>query len=242
MNKIDHILIHVKNLEKAIAEFQELGFCVHKGNNKKNCHHAMIYFKDGSFLELIDQNKFPSIFKFLAKKGILNCFGILFRRFTHYSLSKEQFLDFAIFTENIDALYRTSNNKSVSKLMCMKRKNHLNNLIQWKLFAFRDLNLPFVISEYTPTRLPQKNADQHNNEVLGISQIDVDSLNPEIYCKNFDTHFNTKSLHNKIQIGNTIIKVTPSKKHQIAAIKLYSNRIDDKIIKDLEPYNITLVN
>ncbi len=149
---LDHILINVNNLANAVSDFENLGFNVYYGTRKKNCHHAMIYFQDGSFLELVDQTKFPKLITFLAKKGVLEQFGILFKRFTHYCISNESFLDFAIKPDEIHSFHQQSRNKS--KLMKMKRKNHLNKTIRWKLFAFNSLDLPFVMSDYWPNRLP----------------------------------------------------------------------------------------
>lgn len=72
IEQLDHVLVRVNNLENSILDFKKLGFKVYLGNDKKNCHHAMIYFKDGSFLELIDQSKFPSFMRYIAGKSIVN--------------------------------------------------------------------------------------------------------------------------------------------------------------------------
>ncbi|WP_435263546.1 VOC family protein [Tenacibaculum sp. nBUS_03] len=238
--KIDHILIRVENLKSAVSDFENAGFQVYYGNNKDNCHHAMIYFQDRSFLELIDQTKFPPFFRFLSRKGVFNYFGILFKRFAKYCTSKEQFLDFSIICQNIDQFHKTS--KSKSKLLKMKRKNHLNEIVQWKLFAFKQEGLPFVMSEYTPSRFPEEKAFVHQNNVVGIKQIDVSVENPEKYISDFNDSFgiNSSSLH-IIEMGSSRIKIQKSKHHSIKQITLLSVDTNTSFEEKLKQYNIKFI-
>ena len=243
MKKIDHILVRVNHLEKAIVDFKNMGFKVYKGSNKKSCHHAMIYFQDDSFLELIDSSKFPGIVKILAKSGVMNYMGILFQKFSHYTLSHERFLDYAVFTENIETFYKDSKYKKVSRLMNMKRKNHLGAITKWKLFAFKAPDLPFMMSEYDPFRFPGKNAATHDNGVLGIQEITIETpVSTKLYCSYFDAHLGTQSFDNTIKIGNTNIKIKPSKCYRISSVSLFSNTTEDKTLSGHKTYDISLVN
>lgn len=52
---LDHLVIHVKDLQAAIANYQSLGFTVQIGGTHAdgNTHNALVGFADGSYLELI---------------------------------------------------------------------------------------------------------------------------------------------------------------------------------------------
>jgi|GEM_PF-2308289 len=240
--KIDHILIRVDNLQNAVSDFEDLGFKVYYGSNKKTCHHAMIYFRDGSFLELIDQTKFPGIFTFLAKMGILNLFGVVFKRFAHYCVSKERFLDYSILAEDIDAFYQRSKDKSPSKLMEMKRKNHSDEVVKWKLFAFDNLTLPFVMSEYVPYRMPDKEAFIHKNGVLSISQIEICVKDTEKHINDFQNCFGISSFsEDTIEMVDSKITLEASEHHRIKSVTLLSEKVDDNLKARLANYHIKLV-
>lgn len=237
--EIDHVLIRVENLQDAISDFEGIGFKVYYGNNKKSCHHAMIYFQDGSFLELIDQTKFPKFFKFLARKGMLALFGILFKRFAHYCISKERFLDFAILSENIVQFHQKSKNKS--KLLNMTRKNHLGQVVKWKLFSFDKLNLPFVMSEYKPNRFPEEIAFMHQNDILSIKEIEIGVKNSKKYVREFAGYFKINvSSPNTIETGNSKIVIKESELCNIKSLTLLSSKIDSRAKTKLEQYNIKL--
>ncbi len=235
--KIDHILLRVDNLENAINDFRNIGFKVYLGNNKKNCHHAMIYFEDGSFLELIDQSKFPRIFKFLARIKILNLFGIIFKRFASYCVSKERFLDLAVLSDDIDSFYEKAENKS--KLINMTRKNHLNQNINWKLFAFDKMHLPFVMSEYKPNRFPENDAYIHKNGVLGIKQIDIEAPNYNDYIQDFNDYFKTNiSTEKHFIIGNSTIALHNASQYQLKSITLGFEKVNRNMKTILNTYGI----
>jgi len=238
--KLDHVLIRVDNLEDAVKDFENCGFRVYYGNSKPNCHHAMIYFRDGSFVELIDQSKFPSFFRFLARTGVLDCFGILLQKVAHYANSEELFLDFALLSNNIDLFHEESKNRA-SKLTKMERKNALGDLLKWKLFAFKKyLWLPFVMSEYEPKRFPEENAVLHRVEVSGIEQMDIRVEDSAKYCDEFGKCFGVSNSSNAIALENSVIKIEESHVYEIMSITLSCNSFDQDISSQLEKYGIKL--
>ena len=52
---IDHVVILVKNLDQAVADYTQLGFNVVPGGEHTDgaTHNALVAFADGSYLELI---------------------------------------------------------------------------------------------------------------------------------------------------------------------------------------------
>lgn len=197
--RLDHILIRVDNLEKAMTDFREMGFNIYPGNAGKKCHHAMIYFQDESFIELIDPSKFPASLTFLSKVGVLNLFGPFFRRITHYVTSGEQFLDYSVHTATIEEMYRCTkpNNKKL-RMHQLKRVNHSGTKIGWKLVVSENMELPFIMSDYSPAKLPVKEAAIHPNGITGISELTIEVPNQEAYVQEFQHRFGAdlRSLEN----------------------------------------------
>ena len=52
---LDHVVIHVADLDAAIADYASLGFNVQRGGTHADgaTHNALIVFADGSYIELI---------------------------------------------------------------------------------------------------------------------------------------------------------------------------------------------
>lgn len=67
--KLSHIIIKVNDLDKAVREWTDKGFVVEYGR-KKNPINAIIYFKEGPYVELYNNCGMP----YIAKK-ILRIFG-----------------------------------------------------------------------------------------------------------------------------------------------------------------------
>ncbi len=72
--KLSHILIKVTDLDSAVYEWQKKGFTVEYGRAKKP-YNALIYFKEGPYIELFKFNGFPKpiafILALLGKKKLV---------------------------------------------------------------------------------------------------------------------------------------------------------------------------
>ncbi|EMY3484255.1 hypothetical protein KU06062659_1390001 [Flavobacterium psychrophilum] len=220
--KFDHILMRVDNLKETVNDFQKMGFNVYYGNSKKKCHHAMVYFENGSFIEFIDQNAFPSILKFFAKSKILNLFGPFFKRVEIYTLSRNRFLDYSLYCSTIKLLYEQTKAKTqVSKLMSLKRTTHLKEKIQWQLFSFDDMELPFIMSDYYPRKYPDSNSFNHQNGVIGITEIQIKSKSADDLILKFGALFDLKkSIGRTIELENTRLEISQGDKFEIISITL----------------------
>lgn len=68
--KIGHVLIQVDHLETAIRQYRQMGFQVVSGGVPGKTNNALIYLKDGSFLELFSTNHgsvVNTLLKFMVK-------------------------------------------------------------------------------------------------------------------------------------------------------------------------------
>jgi len=227
MNRLDHILIRVDNLEKSVKDFRNAGFSVYLGTSHKDAHNAMVYFKDDSFIELVDSSKFPRMLVFLAKTRIINLLGSFYKRIGRYTLSKDTFLDYAIYSRNIEKQHDRAQNK-VSRLHHLSRVDCFGQVLKWKLFVFKETYFPFVMSDYLPYKYPEMDADKHRNKVSGICQLNIETSSDllklqehlldvfQLPQKNIVLRDNTL----EIITQNTSIKYIKGKTNKIIGIKL----------------------
>ncbi len=227
MERLDHILIRVDNLENSVDDFRKAGFRVYFGASPEKAYNAMIYFQDNSFIELVDTSKFPLVLTFLAKIKITNLLGASYKRVGKYALSKNTFLDYAVYSQDIEGDYNRIK-KEASKLYHLKRRDVLGRWVKWKLFALKDINLPFVMSDYFPCKYPENNACNHDNATLGIYKVsirttmDLFKLKTEI-LKLFTIKKDHIFLINdvlQITTANSIIEYRKGAKNEISEIKL----------------------
>lgn len=228
MNRLDHVLIRVDNLETSVNDFRNAGFKVYFGTNYNDSYNAMIYFQDNTFIELVDTNRFPMILIFLAKTRIINLLGVFYKRIGRYALSTDIFLDYAIYSSDIEKYHEEVKKTQVSKLYHLKRIDSLGRTLKWRLFAFKKMYLPFVISNYSPCKYPETDACNHKNNVQGIFQLNI--------CTKMDLSKLQEEMLNvlnlppqnivlegnvlKITTSNTIVKYIKGKTDKIIGIQL----------------------
>ena len=72
---MDHVIILVDELERASADFRALGLTVTPGGEHGEglSHNALIYFADGTFLELLafKRGRRTSVLRWLYRRGAL---------------------------------------------------------------------------------------------------------------------------------------------------------------------------
>lgn len=73
--KASHIILKVKDLDEAVAEYRKKGFTVEYGKTK-NPYNAIIYFSEGPYFEILARTGMPkfikSLFRLFGKKGIVD--------------------------------------------------------------------------------------------------------------------------------------------------------------------------
>ena len=168
--KLSHILIKVDNLEKAVLEWQNKGFVVEYGTSR-NPYNALIYFKEGPFIELFAFKGFPSFLK-----PILNVFGMrhLVEKMDFWANHEEGLL--SIMLENYE--------KDLSKEAEILKKYNFGGMISKKSrMDVKKRKLKFTVMFTDPVHFPDlmtffsinpKPAENiHPNGVTGIKSISV---------------------------------------------------------------------
>jgi len=174
---LDHVVIFVKDLNEATADFERVGFRVtpggtHAGGLTKN---ALIALADGIYLELLAFTV-PVTSENLAQlEGEQRT--AMDRRFLPRGAEGEGFRDFALGTIR---LRDTIDSASASGLLVEghfpgRRVRPDGTEVSWLLGFPRDPQLPFLIEDTTnrDLRVPGGKATRHPNGVIGLSEIVV---------------------------------------------------------------------
>lgn len=165
---IDHVVILVDDLDRAIQQYTDLGFTVTPGGkHARFTHNALIPFHDGSYLELIAFYEEPD-----ESSGDTH-------RWYKYLKTGGGLIDFALGDANVDALIADADTRGV-KLGGPhpgQRSRPDGQQLSWKSAMAEGENtgaLPFVIQDVSDRglRVPADAAD-HENTVRGIRSLVV---------------------------------------------------------------------
>ncbi|MDN5213527.1 VOC family protein [Fulvivirgaceae bacterium BMA12] len=177
--KLHHIVILVKDLQKATDDYQKLGFVVtpggrHLGGISEN---ALILLKDGTYLELLAVRRGirALVLRLLYKTGLLTFFrkskyGITLRFYGRAFDLPEGLIDVALLSENLskDRIHLKNRGVFLTKPLAAGRRTPDGKLLRWKMSAPLTDELPFLISGLHPLSLPDPSATEHANGVVGL--------------------------------------------------------------------------
>jgi catechol 2,3-dioxygenase-like lactoylglutathione lyase family enzyme len=161
--RLDHIVIAVSDLAKAVEDYRALGFTVTIGGKHpgRNSHNALVIFADGAYLEIIAWSP-PSPgerwYDLLAKHG-------------------EGLVDFALLPRD-----------TASAVAAMKARGLAYNgpidggrvrpdgrELKWQTARPETADLPFLCGDVTPRegRVPEGEIRRHANGAAGVASIAV---------------------------------------------------------------------
>ena len=174
--KIDHVLIAVSNLDSAKKEYENYGFTVVYGGDKQTALNALIFLEDGTLIELIGQDRFPSYFTLFNKMRITKLLGYMKDRISLFKRVKQPSLfNYSIYTSDISAThqYLKSTKVKCDKIISLTRKREDGVKIQWRLIGTYPYDLPFFISDYQPSRKSNPSFSVHENGVVSIDTLTI---------------------------------------------------------------------
>ena len=172
MERLDHVIFRAEKLTELVEEFRAAGFKVYYGAPTGKEYNAMIYFEDHSFIELVDMTKVPGFAKVLTRLGVFKLIHPFFHRMGNWALSDNIIMEYVAYSSDIRAFQQQFKGSS-SKVRTGTRINHMSEAVSWEYFGSKDLELPFVISDYRPKKYPEEGATQHPNGATGIKELVV---------------------------------------------------------------------
>jgi catechol 2,3-dioxygenase-like lactoylglutathione lyase family enzyme len=143
---IDHILITVEDLEKAMEAYRRLGFQVLHGGEHPTVgtHNALVPLADGSYLELIGVKKPELAQQFPFGKQALEALG-----------RTNRFAGFVLETSDYDSDAQAIRERGliIAKALPGERVRPDGQRVLWRTAHPEDLRLPFLIQDTTPREL-----------------------------------------------------------------------------------------
>jgi catechol 2,3-dioxygenase-like lactoylglutathione lyase family enzyme len=159
----DHLVIRVRDLKRAIADFAELGFTVQPGGTHAHgaTHNALVGFADGSYLELIAFIKEAREHPWWEGRG-------------HPG---EGFVDFALRPESIASTVEAARARGVyyDGPIPGGRIRLDGTRLEWQTGRPSTRDLPFLCGDLTPRflRVAEGDARKHRNGATGIATVNV---------------------------------------------------------------------
>ncbi|WP_124067297.1 VOC family protein [Clostridium sp. E02] len=176
--KLGHVLIQVDNLETAISQYRQMGFQVVPGGPPEKMHNALIYLKDGTFLELFCTNYgklVNAVFKFIVKMiGISD--QSYSSRLGLYLPGEEGLKDYALNADPVcqyeNNIEKVRNNGLIVSAPRPKARIERHGIkLKWTLSCPENVVLPFLMSEFQPPVIVGSEDHIHPNGALGIHEI-----------------------------------------------------------------------
>lgn len=162
LQSIDHIVILVKDLEAAQADYISLGFTVEPGGEHSDgtTHNALVSFADGTYLELI-----------AFKKSNPD------HRWWQYQARGEGLIDFALLPDDIMAEVAAIRGRGLDLQGPFPggRVRPDGQQISWQTAMATTQDLPFLCADVTSRelRVPSGAAWVHYNGVSGVARLGI---------------------------------------------------------------------
>jgi catechol 2,3-dioxygenase-like lactoylglutathione lyase family enzyme len=169
--KLDHVVIAVKDLDQAVADYEAMGFITQYGGKHASgtTHNALITFKDGSYLELLAPTGEPP-----SPNG--TDFSWLFQRGEHL-------VGFAFHSEHLeqDAAALRAKGVNIGAISEGRRDRPDGVEIRWRGAAIDDGLTMFFVEDVTPRRLRVSEDPADTTHPNGVTRIEaLELLVPEL--------------------------------------------------------------
>lgn len=209
MLTIDHVLIAVDNLDSAKSEYESYGFTVVYGGDKDKALNALIFLKDGTLIELIGKDRFPSSYKTLNKLRITRLFGFMKDRISAFSSVPAGFFNYSLYSPDLNHTYNyfKSTKIKVSKPKAFERKREDGTIVRWELIGTKPYDLPFIIGDYTPGRVSDSSFLNHKNHAVGIDSILIETSVFAEYYEIYNLLYSQKPLITHDTLQKAVYKV-----------------------------------
>ncbi|MBQ8914532.1 MAG: VOC family protein [Lachnospiraceae bacterium] len=167
--RLGHVIYVVKDLDRAVKQWQSKGFTVEYGRTK-NPMNALIYFSEGPYIELLKDGGMS-----LASRKIMRFFGQgeFIKRFDHWANAPEGWTSLCIEKDpgglEDEIAYLDSVGIKGTYMKNLKRVDTKNRDLRYKCFFTHDYNMPFLMSYFNIDPKPKNFI--HDNGVKGIAKV-----------------------------------------------------------------------
>ena len=160
---LDHVVIAVNDLDRAVADYQSLGFTVYPGGVHHGgvSHNALVVFADGAYFEII-------AYREVAPDN---------RWWRVLTTAGEGVVDFAVLPENTEKDFQAARGRGLDiEGPTPGGRLRLDGVrLDWQIVRPATNDLPFWCGDVTPRelRVPEGSIRHHANGVTGISAVRI---------------------------------------------------------------------
>ena len=181
--QFDHAVVFVADLNRASADFTELGFQVTPGGSHGVTENALVIFSNQTYIELLALK--PSWYSALIKLAIkLNIVQRqaqkktnIYNRLISWICGDIGPVDWCARVNDLDASLTIWENQGIEILASevFSRERTDGEVVHWKLGGSRQADLPFLLQDITPidSRIPVVGTAEHVNGVQALIAVQI---------------------------------------------------------------------
>ena len=238
----DHLVLKVNNLPQAIQTFSAAGFQVTKGGVHKGGYseNALIFFPDGSFIELLALKKGlkPFLLKVYAKtRGFMSLkyskkWGLFHRFYDRILTLPEGITDFCLLTDDLKHQLERIDSEGlfVTKPMSASRKKPDGSVVKWQMAATLLSELPFIRGPYSPDAIQDSKISEHTNGITGIKSVTMLALDFKEMVRNLSVILDqppqnleeSREREATFEMGRSLLHIKKSSEHDSLVKQLRS--------------------
>ncbi|MEM1037811.1 MAG: VOC family protein [Pseudomonadota bacterium] len=216
----DHFCIVVDDLDKAVEQYQSLGFTITKGAKASGGHNALIVFEDGIYIELMHFPKARLQRILLALTRPIGLFNLMLsgdkeilRRFLiHWTNAPSgHWVDWSFAVEPMEAAVehvRASGFEVAKSAYVSERLNSENETARWKMQGTPNTNLPFLIEDFSGSapRAPLNKGHSHDNGAVALKEVILGSPDPQKTLEDLSKLTNIDVDDDKVELNGVAFK------------------------------------
>ena len=193
--RLDHVVIAVHDLARAVEDYRALGFTVQMGGRHpgRTSHNALVVFGDGAYLELI---AWPEPGPAERWYNVLTAHG-------------EGFMDFALIPEDVPRAIDEARSRGLALNGPIEgsRVRPDGRELKWRTGRQATFDLPFLCGDVTPRelRVPEGDARRHANGALGVASVTVGVHDVDVSRTRYRALLGTPGL----DVGETRLVLAP---------------------------------
>jgi catechol 2,3-dioxygenase-like lactoylglutathione lyase family enzyme len=168
--RLDHVVIAVRDLERATASYEAEGFTVTPGGRHpgRNTSNALVIFEDGAYLELITYSA-PSPEE---------------RWWRELDAHGDGLVDFALLPQDLSKVVAQAKERGLAGItgpLPGGRMRPDGIRVEWQTARQAEHDLPFLCADITPRalRVPEGEVRRHANGAIGIEEVTVAVIDVE---------------------------------------------------------------
>ena len=192
--RLDHVVIAVADLERAMQDYRALGFTVEPGGRHpgRTSQNALVVFADGSYLELIawpQPGPAERWYNVLAKHG-------------------EGLMDFALIPDDVPRAIVAARSRGLALNGPVEgaRVRPDGRELKWRTGRQTTFDLPFLCGDVTPRewRVPAGEARHHANGAVGIAAVTVAVADLEASLGRYDALLGPEAALAPVEIASDV--------------------------------------